>query len=264
MIDALDTFLEAASVAQKWRKLDPLERKLQKQIAAAFKKQGELFLRGFKQYEEQFPLEESVSDAQWSRVFVTVANATRSLFEEPVNEAIGGAMLAGGAQTIANLSVDMAFDLRNPRAVEYARNHAATMVTQVNDTTRQYLRTVIVEGVDNGWSYNRLARAITDRYAEFAVGRPQKHIRSRAELIAVTEIGQAYESASEIVALDLADGGLTMQKKWLTVGDDRVSAGCKENAGDGWIGMTEAHSSGHERPLRFPSCRCTELYRRGE
>jgi hypothetical protein len=38
---------------------------------------------------------------------------------------------------------------------------------------------------------------------QFAVGVPQEHIRSRAELVAVTEVGEAYEKGASIVAAGL-------------------------------------------------------------
>jgi hypothetical protein len=53
-----------------------------------------------------------------------------------------------------------------------------------------------------------------------------------------------------------------MEKRWLTVGDDRVSDGCKDNQRAGWIALNDAFPSGDDRPLRFPGCRCVVQYRR--
>lgn len=61
---------------------------------------------------------------------------------------------------------------------------------------------------------------------------------------------------------DMASLGLAMEKSWLTVGDNRVSDGCAENEGAGWIPLDEPFPSGDQAPLRFPGCRCTALYRR--
>lgn len=107
-----------------------------------------------------------------------------------------------------------------------------------------------------------MAQAISDRFVEFAVGRPQEHVESRAHLVAVTEVGDAYEHGNEIVVNDLAAAGLRMEKKWDTIGDGRVSDGCRENEQAGWIPIDEEFPSGDMRPLRFPGCRCTALYRR--
>ena len=107
-----------------------------------------------------------------------------------------------------------------------------------------------------------MAKAIKDRYQEFAVGVPQQHIRSRAELISITEAGMAYESGSSIVVRDLQDAGLRMEKSWLTVGDQRVDPHCAANQAQGWIAFDEAFSDGSMQPLSHPACRCTALYRR--
>ncbi len=90
----------------------------------------------------------------------------------------------------------------------------------IDDTTRQYIKTIITEGVDKGWSYNQMAKAISDRYAEFRVGRPQAHIASRAHMIAVTERGNAYSAGNAMVAEDLAASGLDMQKEGVITGGE--------------------------------------------
>ena len=91
---------------------------------------------------------------------------------------------------------------------------------------------------------------------------PQRHLRDRAELIAVTEIGQAYIDGQLDQAERLAARGARLEKSWLTVGDDRVSDGCRGNADQGWIPLAQAFSSGHTGPLRFPGCRCALQTRR--
>ena len=47
-----------------------------------------------------------------------------------------------------------------------------------------------------------------------------------------------------------------MLKRWMNMGDDRVSDGCIENGNAGWIDNKEAFPSGHQFPPRFPGCRC--------
>ena len=90
----------------------------------------------------------------------------------------------------------------------------------------------------------------------FSERKPQLHIRNRAELIAVTETGNAYEKAAMLQAEALQQAGLPMEKSWNTVGDDRVSDGCQENEDAGWIPIDEPFPSGDMQPLRFPGCRC--------
>jgi len=156
----------------------------------------------------------------------------------------------------------LSFDLENPRAVAYVREHGAALVANINSTTRDYIRTVVTQGVDEGWSYDKIAKSITDRYQEFAVGKPQLHIDSRAHGIAVTETGMAYENGSRIVANDLKAAGLQMEKFWQTVEDERVSALCANNQAQGWLPIDQPFASGHQEALGHPYCRCTTLYRR--
>jgi hypothetical protein len=127
---------------------------------------------------------------------------------------------------------------------------------------------LIARAIEAGRSYDEIAEDIQSQfkhyyepgsYWAFDAPRPQGHIDSRAHLIAVTESGQAYVEGNLIVGRDLAAAGLPMEKKWLTVGDNRVSQGCQENEAAGWIPLDELFPSGHDAPLRFPGCRCDVL-----
>ena len=260
LLAATTTFVEAATVAKKWRTVRAIEGKLEKAMTRAFRAQGKAFTKGFASLQGQFS--EALSDDDWVGIWDDVAGRTTQLFLRPIQRAVQLSLFAAADELIADLDIDYTFDLDNPRAVAYIEEHGANLVSGINDTTRDYIRTIVRNGTDEGWSYNRMAQAISDRFVDFAVGRPQEHIESRAHLVAVTEVGQAYEAGNEIVVNDLADAGLKMEKKWSTIGDGRVSDGCQENESEGWIPLEQAHASGDMRPLRFPGCRCTELYRR--
>lgn len=265
LLEAIDTFLEAVSVVAKWRQLDPLVARTEKKIAAVFKQQGKIFLRGFAGLRGQIGearLQESLTADDWIRVFDTATGATTEVFFEVIQAAARDALRRGALQTLADVNIDIAFNLRNPRAENYLQQHGYGLISQIDAVTRGNIATIIDNGMAEGWSYNRMAREISSLYRQMAVGRPQQHIDSRAHLIAVTEIGNAYEAGSAIVVQDLQEAGLAMEKQWLTVGDGRVSDGCQANQSEGWIPYAQSHASGHMHPLRFPGCRCTELYRR--
>jgi SPP1 gp7 family putative phage head morphogenesis protein len=260
LIESLTAFLEASTAAQKWRVVRPMEAKLQKDMRKAFTAQGDAFLDGFAQERSQFS--EALTQTDWITIFDQAAALTYELFLDPLEATAIAGLTAGAGAVIADLDLGISFNLANPRAVAYVNQHGAQNVRGINDTTRSYLQTVITQGVDEGWSYARMAKAIKDRYAEFAVGVPQQHIRSRAELIAVSETGNAYENGSNIVVRDLQDAGLVMEKSWLTVNDNRVDPHCLANEAQGWIPFDEAFSDGSMHPLSHPACRCTALYRR--
>lgn len=275
IVQALDKFHEAKSVAQKWRIVGPVERKLQRALRKAFEAQGKLFAKHFGTLRPLFSessgpwwrrprlqLRETITADDWLRIWDLVTGETFDLFFEPIQAAAQNALRLGATATIAEIGVDIAFTLANPRAVTYLERHGFGLISQINEVTRGNIATIVTNGVDEGWSYNRIAREIIGLYREMAVGRPQEHIESRAHLIAVTEAGNAYEEGSAIVVRDLQDSGLRMEKKWLTVGDNRVSNECRENQAEGWIPVSQPFRSGHMRPLRFPGCRCTVLYQR--
>lgn len=261
LITTLDRFLEAAAVDTKARSLAPIERRLEAAMRRAFASQEREFLRRFARLRPLFAevLREAIAEVDWKPLFDDAALATLDVFIEPIDDAAKAGLLAGGRQAMADLMVEGSFDLANLRAVAYLQDYGAKLVAGIDDTTRQYIKTVITEGVEQGWSYGKMAKAISDRYAEFRVGRPQQHIDSRAHMIAVTEVGQSYEAGNMGVAEDLAAAGLEMEKSWLVTGGE-ICALCLGNEAQGWIPLKQAFSSGHMGPLAHPACRCCGLY----
>lgn len=260
LLAAVESFWEAVSQSGKRDASTPIERALQRRMARAFRQQGEAFddAAGKAVDPSVVPAAASVFDAALGRALTTATGE----MAEAIEVAAADAMLAGAAALLKDAFVGIAFDLHNPFAVQYLRDYGAKRVTQINETTRQTIKDLVVNGIDNGHSYDEIARQIKARFAEFAVGKPQLHIDSRAHLVAVTEVGNAYEHGTWSAAQSMAAVGLTMEKSWLTSGDDRVSDGCAENEGAGWILLDEPFPSGDDKPLRFPGCRCTVLYRR--
>lgn len=262
MLALLDDLLEAAVHVRKNLALAVPIAVAKKKLSAAFRVQGTAVVNALVAIRMGFPLAE-VAEPDWQPFFDAALLETLQAFTGPIDELAASSLSLGANAALARLDIGTSFDLANPRAVSYLRRYGADRVRQINETTRQELRRIIVEGIDQGWGYDRIARAITDRYREFAVGRPQEHIQSRAHLIAVTEAGDAYEAGHLIVAEDLAAGGLPIEKSWLTAGDSRVdTALCAGNAAQGWIPLHQPFQSGHQRPLAHPACRCTLLTRR--
>lgn len=165
------------------------------------------------------------------------------------------------APKVRNVKADKSgwVSLPNLRAQEYAKKHAAEAVTQINDTTRKEIARIVSDGVKSGASYNDIAKEIKNKFEEFAVPMPQKHVSNRAVLVAVTELANAYCEGNAQVGNYLQDNGVKMMKAWQTLEDDRVSDGCKENERVGWIPINKEFPSGHMHPPRFPGCRCDFL-----
>lgn len=266
IVPALDRLIEAFTTRRKWRALAPIERKLERAMQMAFRKQGGAFLAALNHRAGVLAgrLRESPGDVlppDWEAIFRVIADDP-VLFVMPLQQAIEAALLRGAGHAMADFNVAGAFDLGNPRAAAYLEMHAAQSVTAINEVTRQEMRAVITAGVEERQSYDQIAKTIRERFEGFSTPKPQQHIRSRAHLVAVTESGNAYEEGNRAVADDLAAAGIEMEKSWLTVGDDRVSDGCADNEGAGWIPVGDTFPSGDDGPLRFPGCRCTMLLRR--
>ena len=87
-------------------------------------------------------------------------------------------------------------------------------------------------------------------------------INYRAQLIARTETSQALNEAQFRNTSNLVQEGKLsrVDKLWDTVGDNRVSDGCQDNAANGAIRLEQEFSSGHLHPTRFPGCRCGVSY----
>lgn len=278
LINALDLLLEASRKMIRDEALRPIERHMEKSIASAFRVQSRAFLKRFAALQPRLP--GILTDDDWLRYLDAAMLETRDLFVQAEKQAVTKAITAGikvaasetglpaGLTEAAPLEPDIAtllgirFNLKNSRAVAYIDDVGAALVSNVDETTRSYIRQVISEGVANGDSYNAMAKSIIARYSEFAVGKPQLHIDSRAHGIAVTEAGNAYSHGNYMIGQGLKDAGLNMEKSWDTFKDNRVSDECAANEAAGWIPFDDAFPSGDMRPLAHPYCRCSIMMRR--
>lgn len=263
---ALNRLIEAVAGRRKWRALKPIERRIERDMEKAFRKQGRAFLTALNHRAGVLGgrLREAASDIlppNWEAIWEVVAGDL-SLITPPVQRGIRASLAAGAQHSMANFRVVGSFDLSNPRAAAYLETHAATAVSAINETTKAEMRAVITKGVSEGQSYDQIAKSIKEKFDGFSTPAPQQHIRSRAHLVAVTESGNAYEVGTRSVADDLIAAGLQMEKSWLTVGDGRVDDDCLDNAGAGWIPMDDTFPSGDDQPTAHPACRCTMLVRR--
>lgn len=256
---AVILLVEAISRRQVDKTLTPLQDALEVKLAAIFKRQGFAVLKKLGTIRSYFT-ESATSD--FDDLFDDAILDTSVDMIDAIQSSIEVAVVKSGKALIRDFKASVNFSLTNPRAIAYTQNYAANVITGIDSTTKDDIRRIVLAGISDGASYSEVAANIKTRYAQYASGVPQRHIRSRAELIAVTEMGNAYQAGNMAGALTLADQGLKLQKYWLTSGDDRVSQGCKDNQADGWISIDSAHSSGHQHPLRFPGCRCVEQIRR--
>lgn len=265
---------EAASnpVEEKGDLLATASRNLETAMSRAFARQGRVMARELEKYRDVFDFaaegfrSEAIGDLPLiGDSAINAANdaatlATQAEMAQAEQRAVELSYRLGGESLAAQLGLNIAFDLDSPEAFRYIQQSGATLVTRISSTNRDELRRIILDATREKKSYTELAKQIRDTFDGFAGRKPQAHIRDRAELVAVTETGNAYETAGQNEARNLQRAGLNMFKRWWTSNDGKVTPRCSANQAEGWIPLDNTHGSGHSTPLRFPGCRCTELY----
>lgn len=242
--------LEAASRVNVKQKTNKLETALENKLKRLFIQHGNQFLKKFATFKSSF--KESISNDDIDELFDNTSPNDR--MASSIQSYVENAVSLGANTLNEQFSIDDVFSLENPRAVDYLANYGANLVTGIDDYSKQQLRDALTNATEQGMNYQSVAKLIGKMFGEWAL--------KRAKLIAVTEIGNAYQEGNLIVGLDLAAHGVLIEKSWLTRGDDRVDVHCKANADQGWIDVTKSFSSGVERPLDHPRCRCVLLMRR--
>lgn len=246
LLATLQRLEEALAVSTMLRHRRSHERKLRRLVRRMFREQAEEVAGSLLRF---WPPTEATLSAQLWTVSFSHTGAFGELLE--------AAYKRGEADGERELNEDV-----QPPLTRDMRRRAAERIAGIDATTLNLLRRLIEQAIGEEWAYTKLAAAIRRLFKDFGRAVPQRHLRDRAELIAVTEIGQAYIDGQLDNAERLAQRGANIEKSWLTVGDDRVSDGCRGNAGAGWIPLAQAFPSGHGGPLRFPGCRCALQTRR--
>lgn len=261
----IETVTARAKVAQRDRALLPIEKRLSADLSKAFAIHKRVFMAELDRSVRKMFTEAVSPTIVPVEGALNLANyASYDAFSYPLQDAALAAMSAAMEHRAAEFEVTFKFNVKNTRATDAIRTQAAKLVSNVDQTTRSELSAILTKGMDEGQSYTQVARNIVLKYKEFGVSpiTLPGHLRTRAELIAVTEMGQAYETGNRIVIDEMADVGLDMEKSWSTVGDKRVSKLCRTNAAAGWIGLDVPFPSGHQYPPGHPGCRSATLYRR--
>lgn len=163
-----------------------------------------------------------------------------------------------------NESFSINFDLPNNEATKYTQMleelHLSEKQGSIYATTKTQILEVVNEGIEQGLSYGQMADKIRKT-------QPFVFSKARAELIAVTEIGRAYEYGNWLPMKDLETQGATVLKEWITVWDDKVRETHRQNERDGFIPLNQKFSGTND--LYAPAknidpfrCRCATGYKK--
>lgn len=132
----------------------------------------------------------------------------------------------------------------NGQAAKWAAAHAGTLITNVEKSTKLWVRGLIRKSVEEAWSPHELSRRIHEHHA---------FSKSRAMTIARTELAFA-QSNGTLAAWQ--DSGLVQKKRWLLGREPHVQPdGCNHNAGK-VVGIDKAFPSGDMAPPLHPNCKC--------
>lgn len=249
---ALVALHEALTIRGYHRKLTPLQRVVERAAGRFFRAQGLAYGRVL---DAAFNLREAQIDASADQLF---DSAVVGVDIGTLARAIGSCYVSGAIAGIAEHNLGIRFDLTHPRAVAYFQARGLELLRELNDTTRAEIRAIIQRGIEAGTDPHTLAREIKGRFVSYAAKTRGK--RSRAELVAVTEVGRAYQAGNYAAIDEATIGGLDFEKSWSLEPD--ACPICRGNADQDWIAYGSLFQSGAQYPPAHPGCRCAALYRR--
>ena len=188
---------------------------------------------------------------------LAAAQAARaSSVVQRIERELARAIRVGRLQAAQRLHVSVSFTTPQTRAVAWMKQHAAELIKGIDETTRKRVASIVTQAVEEGWSYAKTEQVLKELYDGFRKSVPQKHLLSRARLIAVHEAAMAYTQGELELGRWLAEGGLAVEKSWLTVMDERTCEVCSGNEGEGWIPLEQSFADGSEGTPGHVACRC--------
>jgi len=156
------------------------------------------------------------------------------------------ASLTEGFTTVnATFSFGLTEDFMQPLFLKWIRTNGLDRVKDINNTTKDKLRSALSEGIASGESIVKLRDRIASIYSD-AKG-------YRSTLIARTETITTVNYGS----LDTYKSANIQQKEWLSEIDNRTREAHVEMNGE-VVGIDETFSNGEDVPDE-PNCRCTIL-----
>lgn len=181
-------------------------------------------------------------------------------------------------RTRSALKSIMDFNIANPRAIKWARDRAAELITGIGGSTRDAVKSIISDGIREGRAPRVIAREIRERVglrsdqletlARFKLTgatdsqierRAKQLLKQRAELIARTETMRSSNEGLKELWRQAQDSDLLpkdVKREWIATFDERSRDEHEEIDGE-TVGLDEAFSVGEE-PGESPNCRCSQ------
>ena len=146
------------------------------------------------------------------------------------------------------------FAVINDDYTDWLDTYGADMVTNVNQTTKDITKQIIKDGLVNGDSTAKIAKALSDKIEEYS--------ESRSTMIALTETHNSFMKGNFMTA----ETSGFKYKTWITAGDSHVRASHQElNGMKIEIDKDFKSGLGHPGDDRAPAsetvyCRCILYY----
>lgn len=188
--------------------------------------------------------------------------------------------------------MNVRFDVTNPNATFYARDLSSTLVTQVNNETRQGIREIVAIAFEEGGhpyaqaikirsliGLNKRQAIAYDNYkgmlqqTKFSQATIEKRLKNyynkqinyRARMIARTETIDASNAGQQALWIEAENQGYLdaadVRRKWIVTPDDKLCERCKAvpRLNPGGVGLHEPFTTTlgpRMYPTLHPQCRC--------
>lgn len=191
--------------------------------------------------------EESVdwSDDQFDADYAAL---TEDIFAASMSDAKGSLLLDVEKSKAAIAKIKKALSVKaiNKKAVDFAGERSAQLVTMVTDTTKATIRGVVARGLEDGLTKIEIAQNIQN-----STGFGD----ARASKIARTEIVNAHVSGNVHA---WHESGVVSSYEWITSNGEGTCEDCSSNDGE-VRKFGEAFPSGALSPPEHPNCLCDLL-----
>lgn len=169
----------------------------------------------------------------------------------PIRTGATAAWLLGARSANQDFGITPGIGATSPDLDRYIEGTLVPSVDGIHAFTRKRVRSIVSSGLSQGIGLAAI-------YAEVASQR-QAGVFSlaRAGGIGRYESENAFiDGRRSAVRTFAGREGKRVEKRSVTVGDDRVEEICEGNERAGWIPEDEAFPSGHDAPLYHNRCRC--------
>ncbi len=109
------------------------------------------------------------------------------LLTEELGPLIAKQIIKGMMSAAADVGINLSPEIVETQVAEYIKNYQALAIKQINETTREKLRSVLLDAVENGANKDEIAAAVRGVLGSDASMR-------RAELVARTELARAHSN----------------------------------------------------------------------